>query len=276
MATRSTEELILEACLREVQAPKPGNVHPGASFCDLTCEDFIRSAHAVAPVLARAGELGIGQAILHAVQATRRVVATNTNLGMILLLTPLAAIPRDRSLVDGIEPILAALTRDDAVAVYEAIRLSMPGAMGDVPEGDLAVGPTGTLREMMALAADRDSIATEYARGFPIVLQCGLPILARRWRDDAWEEAVVGLHLELMAAIPDTLIARKCGPEVARESADRATRVLDAGWPIDPHGRRLCKELDLWLRADGHRRNPGTTADLVAASVFAFFREHRG
>ncbi len=28
-------------------------------------------------------------------------------------------------------------------------------------------------------------------------------------------------------------------------------------------------ELDFWLRSDGHRRNPGTTADLVAASLFA-------
>ena len=36
---------------------------------------------------------------------------------------------------------------------------------------------------------------------------------------------------------------------------------------------REFREFDAWLRADGHRRNPGTTADLIAASLFAAFRD---
>jgi triphosphoribosyl-dephospho-CoA synthase len=49
--------------------------------------------------------------------------------------------------------------------------------------------------------------------------------------------------------------------------------VLQAGWPDTSVGRKTCQELDAWLRADGHRRNPGTTADLVAATLFAALRD---
>ena len=76
-----------------------------------------------------------------------------------------------------------------------------------------------------------------------------------------------------MAESPDTLIARKCGWEMARESARRAQEVLDSGWPDAPTSMLLLSAFDGWLREDGHRRNPGTTADLVAAILFAGLRE---
>ncbi|MCH7685907.1 MAG: triphosphoribosyl-dephospho-CoA synthase, partial [Planctomycetes bacterium] len=36
---------IQTACFLEATARKPGNVHPGASFEDLTYDDFLRSAN---------------------------------------------------------------------------------------------------------------------------------------------------------------------------------------------------------------------------------------
>ena len=45
---------------------------------------------------------GIGVAVLAAVEATRQVVDTNTNLGMILLLAPLAAVPPETDLAEGV------------------------------------------------------------------------------------------------------------------------------------------------------------------------------
>src|SRR4051795_7320508 len=81
------------ACLMEVTARKPGNVHRGADFPDLHFLDFLLSAAAIAGPLDRAAAEGVGTAVLAAVQSTRRVVSTNTNLGMILLLAPLAAVP---------------------------------------------------------------------------------------------------------------------------------------------------------------------------------------
>jgi triphosphoribosyl-dephospho-CoA synthase len=76
-----------------------------------------------------------------------------------------------------------------------------------------------------------------------------------------------------MSESPDSLIARKCGAEVARESAERAARSLAAGPPGSEVYANELIQLDAWLRADGHRRNPGTTADLIAAGLFAAFRE---
>jgi triphosphoribosyl-dephospho-CoA synthase len=87
------------------------------------------------------------------------------------------------------------------------------------------------------------------------------------------EPSIIHCHLHLMASYPDTLIARKCGMAEAVESAARARRVLEAGWPHTRDGRTALVELDVWLRADGHRRNPGTSADLTAACLFVALRE---
>ena len=111
---RSIEELLRQACRLEVLARKPGNVHPDASFPDLTCDDFLRSADIVSPVLAAAPVLGVGPAVLDAVTRTQAILGRNTNLGVVLLLAPLAAVSRERKLTDGIAAVLAATTVDDA------------------------------------------------------------------------------------------------------------------------------------------------------------------
>jgi triphosphoribosyl-dephospho-CoA synthase len=124
----------------------------------------------------------------------------------------------------------------------------------------------------MRLAAPLDRIGEQYESGFATVL-AGAARLAAGGRFPArWEEAVIDLHLWLMSEFPDTLIARKCGATVARESSLRARAVLEAGWPDGKLAHARMVQLDAWLRADGNRRNPGTSADLVAASLFAGFR----
>ncbi|MCA9068553.1 MAG: triphosphoribosyl-dephospho-CoA synthase, partial [Planctomycetaceae bacterium] len=157
---------IHSACVLEATAKKPGNVHPEASFEDLTFHDFVKSADAIAPLLANAQDVGVGKTIFEAVRATREEVGSNSNLGIIFLLSPLAAIPLGKSLREGLPTVLENLTRDDAEWVYRAIRLAEPGGMGEVSEGDVSQGPTGTLLEMMQLAAERDRIAAEYVSDF--------------------------------------------------------------------------------------------------------------
>ncbi|MBC7817275.1 MAG: triphosphoribosyl-dephospho-CoA synthase [Planctomycetaceae bacterium] len=266
------------ACVLEASAAKPGNVHPRAAFADLTFEDFVRSAELIAPVLVHAASSGVGRTVFDAIEATRKVVASNTNLGIVLLLAPLAAVSRDRSLQDGIGDVLGRLTRDDAAWVYRAIRLAQPGGLGSTASEDVANEPTGTLLEVMTLAAERDGVAAQYANGFAWVLQEGVPFLASVGSDfeQHWEAAIIELQLRLLAEHPDTLIARKCGWDIATEASHRARHCLRdiEGLPLDSAMRaeRLC-DFDHWLRADGHRRNPGTTADLVAACLFAAIRE---
>ncbi len=170
-------QLAQAACLLEVTARKPGNVHRHADLPGLHFVDFLLSAMAISEPLDQAGTIGVGRAVLAAIEATRRVVSTNTNLGIVLLLAPLAAVPKTVDLADGIENVLAATTVNDALHVYRAIRLAQPGGLGDVPEQDVAHEPTIALRAAMAMAAERDLIARQYANGFREVLGEALPAL---------------------------------------------------------------------------------------------------
>jgi len=214
--------------------------------------------------------LGVGEVVRRAVSETRELVGHNTNLGMILLLTPMAGVQVRRNLREGLARVLGGLTVGDAVAVYEAIRVARPGGLGSASEQDVAEAPTVSLLDAMRLAADRDAIARQYETNYADVFELALPTLAGALRlGRSLEAAIVLAQLTLMAERPDTLIARKCGEEAARESSRRAIGVLASGWPDAPGSIDEIRAFDDWLRADGHSRNPGATADLIAATLYA-------
>jgi len=271
----SSADLIRAACLLECRARKPGNVHPEADFNDVTYQDFQTSAGAIAPLLAETPALGIGAAVRASVVATREAVGTNTNLGMILLLAPLAAIPPGTDCQQGLPAVLESLTQDDARLVFEAICLAQPGGLGTSRQADVQQAPLCSLREAMSLAADRDLIARQYTNGYREVLGIGREtFLQAVTGGQDWETAVISTQLQLMSTFPDSLIARKCGPEIALESQRRARQVLSHGWP-SPAAQPQRLALDQWLRQDGHRRNPGTTADLIAAILYVVLRDRQ-
>jgi triphosphoribosyl-dephospho-CoA synthase len=266
---RQLENWIYLACLLEASARKPGNVHPEASFPDLTYADFVKSAAVIAKILADIESHKIGCCIKECISETQKVISSNSNLGMVLLLAPLAAVPPEKTIAEGIQEVLEQLTIQDACEVYEAIRIANPGGLGKMKTEDVASEPTGTLRDVMCLAADHDSVASEYANDFCITLDTAVPALQTFWKQCTnWEEAVIRLQLRLMSDFPDTLIARKCGMEEAQQSAMRANEVLKA----DDFKTNLSK-LDSWLRLHGNQRNPGTTADLIVAGLFVAMRD---
>jgi triphosphoribosyl-dephospho-CoA synthase len=256
------------ACLLEVSAAKPGNITPAHDFADTTYADMVRSGLALGPVFARERVLGrgVGELIADGVEATARVARANTNLGIVLLFAPLvrAAVTRqaDEPLRAALERILAGLDVDDGAAAFAAIAAARPGGLGEVPEHDVRAPARVSLREAMAAAAHRDSIASEYATGYAIVFDSGMPLL-----DDALRtapstlDAIVSLHLGLLASHPDTLIARKAGDAAAQAVSAAARGVRE--------GARSLADFDFSLREDGNRLNPGTTADLVAAVLLA-------
>ena len=260
------------ATLLEVTASKPGNVHRGADFEDMTYLDFALSSLVAAS--AYSAEKKVGAMVLDNVRATRECVGRNTNLGTILLLAPLVAAPVDVPISQGVRDVLAKLDSEDARLVYEAIRLANPGGLGNVDECDVSKPPPGDLVAAMRLAADRDMVARQCANGFAEVLGAITPWLAEGialgWPLSA---TIVRTHLRTMAQWHDSLIARKCGMGVAQLSAKMAGEVLSAGSPGEEDYERALGDLDFWLRADGHRRNPGTTADLIAAGLFVALRE---
>jgi triphosphoribosyl-dephospho-CoA synthase len=259
------------ACIWEATAPKPGNVYRGCDFEDLCYTDFLTSAAVISPIIDRAGQLGVGGCVLAGVTATRAAVDTNTNLGILLLIAPLAAAPWNL-----LPAVLKQLTVDDTRQVYEAIRLAQPGGLGEAPVGDVNRKDAALLplQEAMRLAAERDLVARQYVNGFAEVMWTAERI-AMAAKTRPMSAAIVRGYLELLAKHPDALIARKCGRKASNEASVRAAAVLAAR----STGEEICQdalaEFDFWLRADGHRRNPGTSADIVAAALFLLLREQR-
>lgn len=272
------------ACLLEVNAPKPGNVSPSEAFDDTTYEHFLASAAAIGAPLGAAGTRPLGQTIHLAIQATRRWTTSNTNLGIVLLLAPLAraaatcargpeapspvVIP-PHDLCAAVRDVLAATTVDDAREAYAAIRLAAPGGLGVVESQDVASEPTVPLTDAMRLAADRDDVAREYATDFDTTFQVGVPALARARRDGlGWSDAVVETFLTLLAARADTHIARRGGTALAADVTRQARAALDAGGVRSSTGRAAVAAMRASLRERGNLANPGTTADIVTAVIF--------
>ena len=263
------------ACVLETSAEKPGNITPSHDFADTSYEDMLRSGIALGPELGRACERGVGETVLAAVRASREAAGANTNLGIALLLAPLArAALTDGPLRERLGEVQSALTVDDARAAYAAIRLAGAAGLEKRVEHDVRDEPGVTLRKAMAVAAQRDTIAAEYVSDHAVIFELGRPVLAGALNDGLpAREAIVELALRLLAAVPDTLIARKRGPGAAESVSEGARDVLAAGGVRTPSGRTALAAFDASLRRDGHALNPGTTADLVTAVLFVALLE---
>lgn len=264
------------ACLLEVSAPKPGNVSPHASFRDATYEDFLASAAAIGPAFLVAGERPLGATIRAAVEATARWAPSNTNLGLVLLFAPLAraALRPGQALRSRVAATLAETTVADAQDAYVALRLAAPGGLGRVGDQDVAGAPTQTLRDVMVLAVGRDAIAREYATDFQTTFEIGAPALRRALADALpWRDAVVETYLTLLASAADTHIARKLGLGAAVTVQQRGRAVLAAGGVRSAAGREAIAALDRELRDEANTLNPGATADLSGAAIYAVLLE---
>lgn len=278
------------ACILEVVSPKPGNVDRQHDFHNTRFEDFLLSAVSIGPAMQSAGRVKVGRTILRAIQNTRSVVTSNTNLGIVLLLAPLAKAYFNANKVKFKQPsaeaglkairkelaiILKNLTVQDARLAYQAIRLAQPGGMGKLEKGDISQEPDMTLLQAMELVRERDSIAREYVTGFEITFEIGYPALRQTW--EAHKDprsAIVQAYLTILSKVPDTLIGRKRGLELARQVSRRAQEVLDAGSIFSEEGRQAIAAFDLELRDANHSLNPGTTADLTAAAAFLVLMEN--
>lgn len=126
----------------------------------------------------------------------------------------------------------------------------------------------------MALAADRDLIARQYTNGFREVFEKGVPLVQQGLAvAGALEEAILFAYLCFLRDNLDTLIVRKRNAAEAREASRRAGEVLAQGWPHTKTGWSAFADFDAWLRAEGNGRNPGATADLIAAALFVLLRQ---
>jgi triphosphoribosyl-dephospho-CoA synthase len=260
-----------EACLAELDAPKPGNVHRFAPGHRMEVADFVRSAEASAAPIAAKG-VRIGSRVRAAVDATLKAVGQNTNLGIILLCAPLAAAAEaeDAPLRSALARVLDRLDRADAADVFSAIAAANPGGLGRAPRHDVNAPVVATLREAMAEAAERDRIARQYVTTYEDVFSLGLPALAaarRQHGDSRW--STLAVYLAFLAAAPDTHVVRKFDLGIAEAVRREAVDWRDAFTATrDPEA--IADSLLGWDAALKSRGiNPGTSADLTVTTLFA-------
>jgi len=264
------------ACLLELQALKPGNVHRFADGHGMSLADFTASAAACAPAIATRGAR-VGARILAAVQASWAAVGCNTNLGIVLLCAPLAAgadslaLPARReaaALAAAGARQLRALDVDDAILAYRAIALARPGGLGRTPAHDVRDRPDIDLRTAMMQAQGRDRIAMQYATDFDGIFRTALPCLRRHAAGNPLAVAASALYLELLAQWQDSHVLRKFGDTVAQNVSTEARTLLDRYPQGDatPGAHAALMDWDRRLKSQGI--NPGTTADLTVATLF--------
>jgi triphosphoribosyl-dephospho-CoA synthase len=269
-ASARVRDAFARACELDVAVRKPGNVSIASPGHRMHAAQFMASAAAAAGPLFERGAR-VGERIEQAVAASIAVVGCNTNLGIVLLIAPLAAaaerrgaLDSARALRDALEGVLGALDTIDASAAYRAIQQANPGGLGRAPRADVRSAPQIGLRAAMALAADRDLIARQYANGFADVFDAlardvpsGL-VLAEAGAPD-----VLRVFLGCLSRHPDSHIVRKHGEAVAHSVMAAAQR-----WVVHPAPDQA-PDFAAWdeaLKADGI--NPGTSADLTVATLW--------
>jgi triphosphoribosyl-dephospho-CoA synthase len=259
------------ACLAELDAPKPGNVHRFAPGHRMEVADFVRSAEvSAAPIASRGAR--VGTRVRAAVEATLETVGQNTNLGIILLCAPLAAAAEvpDIALRPALARVLDRLDLSDAADVFSAIAAANPAGLGRAPRHDVNAPATVSLREAMAEAAERDRIARQYVTAHDDVFSLGLPALetaCQRHSDARW--STLAVYLAFLAAMPDTHIVRKFDLGAAEAVRREAVHWRDS-FAAARNPEEISDSLLGWDAALKSRGiNPGTSADLTVATLFA-------
>lgn len=275
-------------------SPKPGNVDRCHDFSDIRFHHFLTSAVSAYPVFRKAasGKGSPGSLILEGVAAWGDWnLRSNTHFGSLVLLIPLVlAAGRmagheqgqetkqdesqengpDDGVDDGLEEelvrVLRSTTVQDAIDFYRAFDLA--GArvvqvddfsLKDPDWERKLIECNQSLLELMRLSLDHDIVAREWATDFERSFQ-----LAGRLQEMVsiygLNDGVVRTFLEALAEVPDSLISAKFGRERALEVSSLAVDAL-----LDS---TLNKAREMDCELNNRDMNPGSTADLIAASLF--------
>jgi triphosphoribosyl-dephospho-CoA synthase len=258
LAVLATQALIAEAEL----TPKPGLVDQrgAGAHHDLSLELMRRSANVMKPYFAtmafvsggRDVDTGLREELAAIGKAAERAMfrttsGTNTHKGAIwtlgLLVAAAARVGRQNA--------------DEIAAMAGAIaRLPLRALPASITHGDVA-------RIRHGAAGARG----EACKGFPHVVQYGLPMLRER-QVAGLPEVLSRLDalIAIMARLDDTCVLYRGGIEALTVVKSGAKAVLAAGGYGQASGRRRLYQLDRELIV--RHISPGGSADLLAATIF--------
>jgi len=287
----------VKACVLEASTEKPGNVSPKKSFDSTAYADFVSASHALRPVFRTAVEsgfhvavgkksvenAGIGRLVLEGVIEIRKShEGGNTHLGILLLFTPLLVASGFctgvKENLDSVRQkamaIIEASSSEDALRVYDAIEASNAGGLGsseldvsEVESKNEILRRRLTFLDVMRLSSSWDDVAFELVNGYPKTAEACELIEKIALEKGDLNTAIEQTFLVLLSKYPDTLIARKNDVDTAKKISAIAKDVLESGGVLTDVGRAKTKKLDVFLRSDGNKFNPGTTADITAAGL---------
>ena len=296
------------ATLMEVSAyPKPGNVHRTRDLPGTRFEHFLAGGVAIGPEMREIAlrgrdavsgllswdRIGVGRSVLKAVvDSLEWQRGGNVNLGVVLLFAPIAAAAgatlHESASIDAaglrenLEKVARATVPDDTVGIYKAISIAMsPETLGNV--GELDVTDEGSRvrikdegvspLEVFEKCAEMDLICREWVTAFQITFEVGHPKLKSSIDEGSVNDAIVDTFIHILSQYPDSLISRKSGAAQAAKVSKQAKKILEAGGASTVEGKKLLWGLDEELHGAKGGLNPGTTADLTAASIFVSLLE---
>lgn len=295
LTTQDIAKLGEIATLLEVSGyPKPGNVHRTQDFSDMKYEDFLISSASIRDPLYIAAynghksypymlnDIGIGECIFDCVRGTNTLTHTNTNLGISMLLIPIAATFGalvDENPINKLQKTLDTIIKntevDDAVALVKAISMADAGGLEGKTQ-DYDVNQASTLDDirnnhiniydLLKMSEDYDKIAYELINELPVISKYGYPTYAKYESEYEINDVTIEVYLNILASTPDTLIERKYGQKVAKKVSSKANEILKNTTIATKDRLTSLKNFDSYLI--DHKYNPGTTADFTAASLF--------
>ena len=213
--------------------PKPGNVHRTRDYDDMVFEDFVISGIVIGDTIREAcsdvdvENPKLGKYILEAVAETDKWIKNNTNLGIVMMTTPIAVAAAISNDFDEIRPnvvkLMANTSVDDACDLYDAINIADAGGMGDQDEYDVASDNAKqelrennqTMYDVLKISAPWDMLAREMTSDMPAVFEIGYPVYHELKDEKSMNDACLLTFLTILSQVPDTLISRKYGSDEA-------------------------------------------------------------
>lgn len=265
--------------------PKPGNVHRTRDYDDMVFEDFIISGIVIGDTIREAcsdvdvENPKLGKYILQAVAETDKWIQNNTNLGIVMMITPIAVAAAVSDSFDDIREnvklVMANTSVGDACDLYDAINIADAGGMGDQDEYDVASenakqelrDNNQTMYDVLKISAPWDMLAREMTSDMPAVFELGYPTYHKLIQEKSQNESCILTFLTILSHVPDTLISRKYDNDEALKVSLMTRDLLKMKDSPDFHER--LQEFDDYLFKNKY--NPGTTADLTAASIFVSY-----
>ncbi|MFX0009211.1 MAG: triphosphoribosyl-dephospho-CoA synthase [Candidatus Hermodarchaeota archaeon] len=294
--------ITLSSLLELAGWPKIGNVHRTRDFVQTTFEHFLAGIATIQPnffslckrinekVQSKYDNLSIIQLGLFYKQSALDMInwqsGGNVLLGHILILAPLfsAAVICIKFGLKGLDEfklivnrVIEDATIEDTINLYKAIRICKPGGLGTIDKYDIYNQNSFeqlredkiTLKKIFQLSMDYDLISKEYATGFSIIIDKGVPYLFNTFiQTNNINETVVNTFLYILSEYPDTLIIRKVGKKSAQDVSNLALNILKHKGITSKKGLRLALKYDKKIQKKNGLLNPGTTADILAGVIF--------